>query len=354
MQSTKSPSPKGLSNESLLRNTQTLVAEERKLTTEILWHLHEIQVRRLYAEKGYASLFEYAVQALGYSEAAAGRRIAAMRLLADLPEIETALQKGEVTLSTLSTVQSYIQRKEEPVSKSEKRDLVFALKGKSRRECEKHLVTLDPVAATPKERERVISSTQTEIRFVADDELIEKLQKIKELDGHVQSNPSYLELFHRLADLVLKKLDPLTVKEKRSKPSTSSPTAPSSLSTSPSTLTAPSPASDFTPPAALNEKVASLKPGRSEKLVHPKTLRSRYIPAALKREIWKRDQARCSYRSPDGKQCSSRYALEVDHIQPFALGGYTTLENLRLLCRAHNTYQAVLKLGSQAMQAYVS
>jgi hypothetical protein len=99
--SPKSPSPKDLSNEALLRNTHALVAEERKLTTEILWHMHEIQVRRLYAEKGFASLFEYAVQGLGYSEAAAGRRIAAMRLLVDVPEILIHYIKLEELLQAL-------------------------------------------------------------------------------------------------------------------------------------------------------------------------------------------------------------------------------------------------------------
>jgi hypothetical protein len=216
-----SQSPKSLSNEALLRNILALVSEERKLTTEVLWHLHEIQVRRLYAERGYGSIFEYAVQALGYSEAAAGRRIAAMRLLVDIPEIEPALKAGTVSLSTLSVIQSFVQRKDEPISKQEKRDLVFALQGKSRRECERHLVALDPIAAVPQERMRVVSPNQTEIRFVADDALMEKLQKIRELDAHVQTNPSYLELFHRLADLALKKLDPLA--SKKSQPESTPP-----------------------------------------------------------------------------------------------------------------------------------
>jgi 5-methylcytosine-specific restriction endonuclease McrA len=314
-------SPKSLSNEALLRITQALALEERRLTTEILWHLHEIQIRRLYAEKGYGSLFEYAVQGLGYSEAAAGRRIAAMKLLVEVPEIEPALKRGEVNLSTLSTIQGFIQRKSKPVSKLEKKELVFALQGKSRRECEKVLVSLDPSAALPRERERVVSPTQTEIRFIADDELMQKLQRIKDLDGHVQSNPSYLELFHRMADLALKKLDPVAGKEKPAK-------AESSIVS--------------TAQIAPVTKVSSAPPAESEKTIH-----SRYIPAALRREVWKRDQSRCSYQSSDGKQCNSRFALEIDHIQPLALGGKTVSSNLRLLCRAHNQQQAVLKLGSQ-------
>jgi hypothetical protein len=332
MQSSKNllhntPSPKSLSNAALLRNTQSLVAEERKLTTAILWHLHEIQVRRLYAEKGFGSLFEYAVQALGYSHAAAGRRIAAMRLLVDLPEIEPALQKGSLSLSILSTIQSFIQRKEEPISRSEKKELVLALQGKSRRECEKHLIALDPIAATPQESERVVSPTQTEIRFVADDELIQKLKKIQSLDGHVQSNSSYLNLFHRLADLALKKLDPMAQKK---------------VTQRKSEITS-------TPPAELKTKPAPAEALKGTGLDHLKKTNPRYIPAALKREIWKRHQAQCSYQSADGKRCSSRYALEIDHIQPLALGGKSEASNLRLLCRKHNQQQAFLKLGAQTM-----
>jgi hypothetical protein len=324
--SPKPLSPKSLSNDALLRTTQALVAEERKLTTEILWHLHEIQVRRLYAEKGYASLFEYAVQALGYSEAAVGRRIAAMRILVDVPEIEPALQKGDVSLSTLSTLQSFIQRKEEPVSKSEKKELVMALQGKSRRECEKYLVALDPLAATLQEKARVISPTQTEIRFVADESLMEKLQKIRELDGHTQSHSSYLELFHRMADLALKKLDPLATNKTSLK---------------------------STPPAELKSDTTPSEAIQDTNSVRPKNTNPRYVPAAFKREIWRRDQGQCAYQNSNGKRCSSRYALEIDHINPLALGGKTEISNLRLLCRSHNRQQTFLKLGEQAMLPFM-
>lgn len=340
--SPKTPSPKDLSNEALIRKTQTLVAEERKLTTEILWHLHEIQSRRLYAEKGYASLFEYAVQALGYSEASAGRRIAAMRLLADVPEIEPALKKGEISLTTLSTIQNFIQRKHQQskaeqgsgasLSKSEKRDLVFSLQGKSKRECEKVLIELDPLAALPKERERVVSPTQTEIRFVADDALMQKLQMIKDLDGHVQSSPSYLELFHRMADLCLKHLDPLSKK--------------------PTQITPPAEPKIQTDPARVLQNTGSVQPqSRTQPELQP--VNPRYIPAALKREIWSREQGQCAYQSSDGKRCTSRHALELDHIVPLAWGGKSEPSNLQLLCREHNRLKAVTQLGASVMGRYM-
>ncbi len=65
--------------------------------------------------------------------------------------------------------------------------------------------------------------------------------------------------------------------------------------------------------------------------------RSRYIPAAVRREVWRRDQGCCSYVDRhSGRRCGSRYRLEIDHIVPFALGGATELLNLRLRCKAHH------------------
>ncbi len=57
--------------------------------------------------------------------------------------------------------------------------------------------------------------------------------------------------------------------------------------------------------------------------------RSRYIPAVVRREVWRRDQGCCSYVDPhSGRRCGSRYRLEIDHIVPFALGGPAESSNL--------------------------
>ena len=66
-------------------------------------------------------------------------------------------------------------------------------------------------------------------------------------------------------------------------------------------------------------------------------VRSRYIPAAVKREVWRRDQGCCIYVDRhSGRRCGSRYRLEIDHVVPFALGGASELSNLRLCCSAHH------------------
>src|SRR6185503_13866322 len=71
----------------------------------------------------------------------------------------------------------------------------------------------------------------------------------------------------------------------------------------------------------------------------------RGIPKALRRFVSERDGGKCAFVSADGHRCESTRRLEIDHIQPIALGGETKPENLRLLCRAHNQFEAERALG---------
>ena len=72
-----------LTDRALLRQTSTLVRHERHLQGAVIDYLAEIETRRLYLQRGCSSLFDYAVRELGYSYAAAARRIGAVRLCAD-------------------------------------------------------------------------------------------------------------------------------------------------------------------------------------------------------------------------------------------------------------------------------
>jgi hypothetical protein len=77
--------------------------------------------------------------------------------------------------------------------------------------------------------------------------------------------------------------------------------------------------------------------------------RSRHVAAAAVREVYLRDRGQCSFVSQGGQSCGERALLELDHVTPFAVGGASTPENLRLLCRAHNQQHARNHFG----QAYV-
>ena len=77
---------------------------------------------------------------------------------------------------------------------------------------------------------------------------------------------------------------------------------------------------------------------------------SRYIPSTLRDQVLKRDNYQCSYSSYDGVTCTCRKNLEIDHIVPFAVGGRSELENLRLLCSAHNLHAARLVFGAEFIE----
>jgi hypothetical protein len=76
----------------------------------------------------------------------------------------------------------------------------------------------------------------------------------------------------------------------------------------------------------------------------------RSIPKALRRLVWERDGGRCAFVSADGHRCEETGRLEIDHVTPLALGGSTTPDNLRVLCRAHNQYEAERVLGKEHVQ----
>ena len=75
----------------------------------------------------------------------------------------------------------------------------------------------------------------------------------------------------------------------------------------------------------------------------------RHIPAAVKRAVRERDGGQCAFVSDTGHRCPSRRFLEFDHAEPVARGGEATVENVRLLCRAHNLYAAECTFGAEFM-----
>lgn len=98
-----------LSDKTLLNDTKVLTQRERKITLELLWHLKEIETRRLFSDLKYSSLFDYCTRELGYSEGSAQRRIVAARALRSMPEIEKKIESGALNLSTVGLVQRVLK-----------------------------------------------------------------------------------------------------------------------------------------------------------------------------------------------------------------------------------------------------
>jgi CRISPR/Cas system Type II protein with McrA/HNH and RuvC-like nuclease domain len=270
--------------------------EERKLTLEVIELLEEVDRRQIFLARGYGSLIEYCVNELKYSESSAYRRISAMRVVREVPETKTALEAGKLNLATIAQAHTFFKAEaklQRPYSKENKSDLLAQLENKSFRETEKILLQISP-EAVPQERAQRLTAEKTRLTLVVSENLLEKLDRLKNLVSHAKPNCNYGDLIDMLADLALKKLDHVH--------------------------TGPNQRRDATPTQALARK--------------------RYIPASVKRAVWQKSRGRCCYRdAKTGKVCGSRRFLEIDHIQPYSHGGTNIPENLQLLCDAHNRWR---------------
>jgi hypothetical protein len=81
---------------------------------------------------------------------------------------------------------------------------------------------------------------------------------------------------------------------------------------------------------------------------HRETDRPRRIPQAVKDAVWVKYKGRCAFVGPKGKRCNSTHNLQFDHYPiPFARGGPSTVDNLRLLCAKHNRYTGEMTFGKR-------
>jgi hypothetical protein len=276
-----------LSDQQLHCDTKSLALEERLVQLELLHHLLEVDRRKLFLSLGFGSLFDYVVKELKYLESSAYRRIQAMRLLRDLPQVEDKLAEGSLTLTAASQLQSLF--KTEDVTEEVKLELVKEAENKSSLDVERQILQFQGIEAQSKEKIKQVSAEMVELKLIIPTELKEKLDQLRLQYSHVNPEMSYIALLEHLCDKALPK----------------------------------------------RESTATPAP---EVKVEPQ---GRHVPAAMKREVWKRDKGCCSYTDVNtGKRCGSRFQLQYDHIEPYALGGKTELENLRVLCAQHNRWRS--------------
>lgn len=275
------------SDEQLLDSTLALAGAERRLVCALLHHLNEIAARALYAKESFPSMFEYCVRVLGFTENQAQTRVCAARLLQELPEIECKITNGQLALTSAS--KAFVFFRQQTMGREQKLSFLGQLENKSARDVEKTIRAILPHAF--RERTRVISETHTEYRFAADQELVKKLEHLRNL----LRAKSTEQLIRKIADISLSKF-----KEDR---------------------------------RVTNRRNASI--------TLPVKI-TRHIPAHIRRLVWARDGGRCTYPN-----CASEFALELDHIIPFAKGGQHSAENLRLRCPAHNQLHALQEFGEK-------
>ena len=125
-----------LSNEELHQKTIESARTEKNATLALLEYLHEIDRRRLYAERGFPSLWMYVHRELSYSEAQTSERVAAMRLMMRVPEVKVCLEGNKLSLTTAAKLASFAKR--EKFTQEKTVELLQKIAGQPKREVEKN------------------------------------------------------------------------------------------------------------------------------------------------------------------------------------------------------------------------
>ncbi|HET9553938.1 MAG TPA: HNH endonuclease signature motif containing protein [Anaeromyxobacteraceae bacterium] len=352
--------PALLADAALAHRLAELAGDERAVQVEFLLHLAEYDRREAWLAAGHGSLWSYCRSALHLREGAAWRRIQAMRVLRRLPELAEPLRSGMLCLTTVALLDPVLTEANAAElvartaykSKAEVEALVVALKPRSaprdgvrrlpeRREAataaslplpaperpEPEAMGAPPVlAAAPAPAPEVAAPAPTEetrptVRPVAADTW----------SLRVTVDTAFKEELGRLTELLSHKV----------------------------------PGGELS--AVLREavKCAIEKHGKRRGAVEPTQERAKKkVPATeasqrreppsaeVRRQVWKRDEGRCTWVGPDGHRCGSRWRLQLDHIEAVALGGPTTLDNLRLTCARHNRLHAEQTFGREFMDRF--
>jgi len=321
---------KELNDKELLAALKKLKGRENQIVAELIKYLSEVDRRKLYRELGYPSLFAYCCQALKYSESAAYRRIAAARVYRDNPEVYQKLIGGELTLCAVAELAKVISPKN-------KAELFSKVEGKSKQEVQS-VVAEYRAPETGSKRQESIRVRQVKRSPVP---LLKTQPAPSTEEPHARSYTVTLELSEEEMAVVHEAqtiLSTAKVKETLLKSARKVVQQHKSLKAKREQRVANSKVDkEALPPAAVNKE----------------KIRSRYIPADVRHAVEMRDGSRCTFVAPDGTRCCETCNLEFDHVEPWALGGNSTVENLRLACKAHNQLYAEKIFGREMIQSII-
>jgi len=90
-----------LQNHLVLQGLDDLAANDRGTTAQLLAHIGEVRARRLYAEPGYSSMYDYCIKKLRFSEDMAGKRITTARVARRFPFVFDLVADARLHVSAL-------------------------------------------------------------------------------------------------------------------------------------------------------------------------------------------------------------------------------------------------------------
>ena len=336
----------GLTDAEILAATVRAAADERAATVHLIALLAELDTRRLYLGQGCSSLFTYCTRVLHLSEHAAYGRIEAARCARRIPAILDLLAEGAVTLTSIGLIAPHLT----PENAGER---LTAVRHKSKREVEQLVAAWRPLPPVPSSVRKlpgpaIHRATPVPARCTDGDRASDAPDDPD--DPAATTAP----------DLLRPESPSSPPSQPLPRPSVVRPLAPGrykvQFTVSEETYARLRRAQELLRPVvpngdpaaifdrALTMLVADLERTRCAAAARPRPGRdasrgSRHVPAAIKRQVWSRDEGQCAFVGTAGR-CTERGFLEVHHIVPFADGGRTDVDNLALRCRAHNQHEA--------------
>lgn len=371
-----------MSDDELIRSIKSLTGNERSVLVSILKHLTEFENRRLSDRKGFPSLFDYCVRELRYAQGESLRRIRAARAAKRFEVLYGLIRRGTLSLTTVALLEPHLKW-------NNYRKLIRASKGLSTREVEALVSSLNPIAAAPAERIRILTVAPPPAPVPPADELFPPTVEAAPKD-EIPAAPGPAPA------PVASAIETPTV-EFPMAPAVEAPIASAAQPSKVPAAAAPPPPPPALPPQPVRrayfsftadeaflrdfERAKELSrhkwPAGKQEEVFAGALkvlldkidpdkrrrrrerarrlaagaRSRRISQAVKDEVWDRDGGRCVYPALGGGVCGARAGLEFDHVRPWARGGSGEVENIRLLCRAHNDLEARKAFGGALVDA---
>jgi hypothetical protein len=339
------------SHDALAHDLKALDGQDRWTAAVQLSRIAEFQKRRLFLRDGHTSMHAYCVHELHWCEGTASRRIYAARAARRFPVLFDALADGRLHLTAVLMLAKRL-------TSGNVDELVAAATHKSKAEIQQLIAERFPRPDLPEVLQAIgLPPLPAQTATAPDDQY-----SPGNTDAAIASNPppdpgptqksSPENTGSRALRTELKPLAP----ERFGFQCTLDRETFDLMQRALELTGHQNPKGEFVPvlKSALRHFVGHLEKKKFAATTRPGPARpcasARHIPAAVKRAVRERDGDRCAFVSDSGKRCTARAKLEFDHLDPVARGGVTTVENVRLLCRAHNAYAAERAFGVEFME----
>ena len=363
---------KEMSADELRKGALRLVRVTRKQTAELIAHLAEISARKAYLPE-HSSMWAYCVEGLGLSEGSVSMRIQVARVCRRFPALLDSLFSSRMSLTVAAKLAPRLTEENAD-------ELITTCEGMTRSQVERHLAALSPRAelssgvrkqkardekngkneaetggssqvpldAPSSELARVEPASREtfNVRFSASREFIEKVERLAEVLGVHHPKGNLEQLFDTALEMALDKKDPKRKLERRRKREARRTKKQDDLETKPR----PDELCVEKGTARTKKDAARVAPmpghfGMSGKRPH--------LPSELRELVLERADYRCEFKAGNAR-CRERTSLQIDHLIPDALGGPTSLENLRCLCSAHNLWAAEVAFGKTFIRTKIA